>query len=187
MTEQQDHNLLRFPHMITLIDLEPDGSQPQVRTITSYSDPKMEKLKKKYPHHIIQIWKPQHEETSVRYFVIDVDTDYYYKKLKSDFDWEGVVSDAKDNTREEDGEMIGSCYLGSVLSLAPSGKYYTPWAHGNVDTLDAVKDEQYYAALERLCEEHGGYLASGEGDPLDQYFEMTLEEPAEEEEEDDNA
>ena len=51
-------------------------------------------------------------------------------------DWEALVQEAKQNTHErwdEPGQIDGSVYLGSVMSLTPSGKYYMPWACGNVE------------------------------------------------------
>lgn len=52
------------------------------------------------------------------------------------WNWAGIVEDAKNNVGDMgmfDDEPHGACYLGSVLSLAPSGKYYTPFANSNVD------------------------------------------------------
>jgi len=40
------------------------------------------------------------------------------------------------------GDEYLSLYLGSVMSLAPSGKYYTPWAHGNVDACPVCDGER---------------------------------------------
>ena len=34
---------------------------------------------------------------------------------------------------ENKGQFIQTIYLGSILSLTPSGKVYTPWANSNVD------------------------------------------------------
>ncbi len=34
---------------------------------------------------------------------------------------------------ENKGQFIQTIYLGSILSLTPSGKIYTPWANSNVD------------------------------------------------------
>jgi len=34
---------------------------------------------------------------------------------------------------DEDGNELQTIYLGSILSLTPSGKIYTPWASSNVD------------------------------------------------------
>jgi len=39
------------------------------------------------------------------------------------------------------GEFIQTIYLGSILSLTPSGKIYTPWANSNVDLCTRCKGE----------------------------------------------
>ena len=60
----------------------------------------------------------------------------------------------------EEGEIIGSCYLGTIMNLTPSGKFYTPWANSNVplcphckgkgSVLNPNRDPMKYAeALEK--------------------------------------
>lgn len=51
-------------------------------------------------------------------------------------------------------------YLGDVTNLAPSGKYYTPWACSNVTEQEAQTDEDYWEELGRAAAEAGGYIAS---------------------------
>jgi hypothetical protein len=52
------------------------------------------------------------------------------------YDWAAIVSEAQDNVtlpddpRNPDDSLLGYCYLGSLIN--PSGKYYTPFACGNV-------------------------------------------------------
>ena len=58
-------------------------------------------------------------------------------------------------------------YLGSVLNLAPSGKYYTPFACSNVTEEEAEKDELFFEQLEAELESIGCFLESSEGDPCD--------------------
>ena len=60
-------------------------------------------------------------------------------------------------------------YLGSILSIMPSGKYYMPWACSNVTEEEAAKDEAFREALESEAEEAGLSLESGEGNPLDMF------------------
>lgn len=102
-----------------------------------------------------------------------------YAKVLREFDWPGLVKQAKDLPCSEQrcalqlvaGESpMHSIYLGSVLSLSPSGKYYTPFANGNVTDAEAKKDEAWYSAMDRAAEKHGGTIESGEGDPCDLYF-----------------
>ena len=42
---------------------------------------------------------------------------------------------------ENPGQFIQTIYLGSILSLTPSGKIYTPWANSNVDLCTRCKGE----------------------------------------------
>jgi hypothetical protein len=58
-------------------------------------------------------------------------------------------------------------YLGSVMSLMPSGKYYTAWANSNVTEKEAERDERERERMESAANEVGAWLESGEGDPTD--------------------
>jgi hypothetical protein len=82
-------------------------------------------------------------------------------------------------------------FLGTVMSLYPSGKYYTPFANSNVEVCDACaeagdvpcdkdspcsgvdghceacQDARYGEALEQEADEHGYHIMNGEGDPCD--------------------
>jgi hypothetical protein len=62
-----------------------------------------------------------------------------------------------------------SVYIGTVFNLAPSGKYYMPWACSNVTEKEAEQDEEWYEAVEQELDQFGLYLESGEGDPCDLY------------------
>ena len=75
-------------------------------------------------------------------------------------DWEEM------ETWEEDETYLGQ-YIGTVFSLCPSGKYYTPFANSNVDIMEATKDMYFYETLERLLNDKEYWLQSGEGDPCD--------------------
>jgi hypothetical protein len=44
-----------------------------------------------------------------------------------------------------------------------------PWCDGE-GSEEAYRDQLYYAALDTLAEEQGGYIFSGEGDPCDIFF-----------------
>lgn len=89
--------------------------------------------------------------------------------------------------RDEDGQIIESTYLGSVLNHCPSGKYYLPFACSNVivcprckgagcdycghlGSHEAFQDQEYFDALESTLEKHGAWYAGGEGDPLDMHI-----------------
>jgi len=84
---------------------------------------------------------------------------HYRAKIES-WDWEGIVADCQET---------GGTYLGSCLSLAPSGKYYTFWT-SNQTRKDETKDEAFYEVLDEVAEAHGGWIESGEGDPCDICF-----------------
>ena len=74
-------------------------------------------MKQKYPYT---------DENGVlhasRHVTVFIDIPYVRRELESSDDW-----------HEEDGSLRRSCYLGSWLSLSPSGKIYAPWANSNVD------------------------------------------------------
>lgn len=98
--------------------------------------------------------------------------DYYAAKIESDFDWQQLETDTLDNldTIDYSGEKLGRVYLGSALDLNPSGKYWVVWAASNVNDIETAKDIAFNQALDRIASKYGGWIESGEGDPLDQYF-----------------
>lgn len=67
-------------------------------------------------------------------------------------------------------ETYMSVYLGSVMSLMPSGKYYTPWANSNVTESEALKDEKERERMENAASSLDAWLESGEGDPTDVFL-----------------
>jgi len=48
--------------------------------------------------------------------------------------------DNSETYEDEEGNKIQTIYLGSILSLTPSGKIYYPFAHSNVDNCPKCKD-----------------------------------------------
>jgi hypothetical protein len=54
------------------------------------------------------------------------------------WDWDTIVRQAEESLaerRDEEGDsddLWGGAFLGTVFALSPSGKYYTPWAAGNL-------------------------------------------------------
>lgn len=105
----------------------------------------------------------------------------YAKEIESRFDWAGLAHDCDQNyadavkqygqewadNQAEYGQGCRSAYLGSCLSLSPSGKYYTPFACSNVSIQEALEDAAWYDALDYVAEKHGLYVECGEGDPTD--------------------
>ena len=95
-------------------------------------------------------------------------------------------------------EKIQLVFLGTVFALAPSGKYYMPWACNNltvcpecqgelskVDTCDhchglgsreAYEDSVFYEYLNEYAEQHDCWIMSGEGDPCDLFLGRNVEE-----------
>ena len=65
------------------------------------------------------------------------------------------------------GERYREVFVGTVFSLAPFGKYYTPWACSNVIMDEFEKDQEYWDAQDAEAEKRGLYVISGEGDPCD--------------------
>jgi hypothetical protein len=69
-----------------------------------------------------------------------------------------------------DTEWKMSLYLGSVMSLMPSGKYYTAWANSNVTEGEANKGAAEWERMESAASELGAWIESGEGDPTDAFL-----------------
>ena len=67
-----------------------------------------------------------------------------------------------------------STYIGSYLSLDPCGRYH------HILSINGLTSrcEAYWESLEKAATRLGGWIESGEGDPLDQYYcEACPEEP----------
>lgn len=88
-------------------------------------------------------------------------------------DWPAIVAECRGNLAIRDGCLVGLCYLGSVFSLMPSGKYYTPWC-SNQTWRDAAMDSAFMELLESAAEAHGLCIESGEGDPCDMFATMYM-------------
>lgn len=193
-----------------------------------------------------------------------------YEKYRAEinaWNWDAIIANAENNPVESndymgDGETYGSEYIGSVLSLSPSGKYYTPWANSNVDecpmchgtskvkngrgdqalyekmkdeenqlrqdmmrqykqfdewpkeihvildrilkdikvvipeiqcprcgglgSYEAYQDQEFWQALEDVANKHGGWIESGEGDPLDTFFCVSIDQPEDDDSDDED-
>jgi len=46
-------------------------------------------------------------------------------------------------------------FLGSIYSLYPSGKFYTPWAHSNVSEEEAIADEKWREEVDNRLSDIG--------------------------------
>lgn len=95
--------------------------------------------------------------------------------MKTGINWD-AVKDEMENSEwgpseyGADDQEERSVYLGTVMDLMPSGKYYTPWANSNVTEKEAEKDAEYWETLDSEASEHGYYIFNGEGDPCDVYI-----------------
>lgn len=101
----------------------------------------------------------------------------YYTQIKG-WNWPAIVEEAKKKKNtviDFEGNRHGYFLLGSVFNTMPSGKYYTPWAHSNVTKEEAERDEIFLDALESIALRHNGWIESGEGDPCDIFFVISLE------------
>lgn len=96
-----------------------------------------------------------------------------------DWDWEAAVKEAKGNPQEPEdsfSEPYGSVYLGTVMSIMPSGKYWTCWACSNVTEKEELADEAYNDILNECAEAAGGWIESGlNGDLCDLFFCVPLD------------
>lgn len=102
--------------------------------------------------------------------------------IKDEYNWDVIVKELND----PDSDMIvdddfndckyAALYIGSVLSIFPSGKFYTPFANSNIENVrEALIDECYREALESKLDSLGLWMESGEGDPLDTFFCKSLD------------
>lgn len=66
---------------------------------------------------------------------------------------------------DEDNQQVA--YVGSILAIAPSGKYYTGWT-SNQTTLDELMDETFWEFIAKLLPDV--WFEGGEGDPTDLYM-----------------
>lgn len=101
----------------------------------------------------------------------DADTEFYLRQVRQEFDWK-VIAEKPDHIEDADDgdDPIARTYLGSILTLYPSGKYYTPWARTNVSLSEATLDTCYRDALDKLAQEFDGWIEEGDDDPLDIFF-----------------
>jgi len=104
--------------------------------------------------------------------VIDLEINRYEADIRK-WDWAGLKADALRNPTEDidgRGDVYYQTFLGTVFAIMPSGKYYMLWACSNVSEEEASADEEFMEALEKVAEEHGMWVESGEGDPCDMFL-----------------
>jgi hypothetical protein len=93
-----------------------------------------------------------------------------YRKEIEGWNWAWIKNEAAQCTATSDsGEVFGSCFIGTVQSLAPSGRYTAPW------NRTSAQDSAFFRALDDIAAEHGMWIESGEGDPCDLYACVAVE------------
>ena len=90
-----------------------------------------------------------------------------YKKEFETWNWEAMKLEAEREMSvdlDNPDLLVGRVFIGSLLSVTPSGKIYTPFAHSNVTEYEANRDEEWHAALEAVAEEHDMTTIYDDGD-----------------------
>jgi len=103
---------------------------------------------------------------------------HYSEKIASVWNFDAIKRECEANAEydEEADSKIGYCYLGSHLSIAPSGKYYTFWTTNQTHS-DTIKDEVFWSEFEKAIESHGMFLGGSDtGDGLDVVCGMVIDE-----------
>lgn len=101
---------------------------------------------------------------------------HYKKQILEEFVWDRIEQEARKNCFvDEEGNIIASCWIGTVFALYPSGKYWTWWACSNVSRSERAKDEAYAFALEEVLDDKGFFQTCGEGDSTDVFFQKVID------------
>lgn len=170
-------NTLRFPlrRIGTNLDTGETFNHPFGRNVSGW-EKRWDKAVPRYPDHFITLWRPfdNMEEGNVTYMPLISDCQRY-RTDAAGFDWDALVEQTKENVEEEDGQMVGRAFIGTVFSVMPSGKFYMPWATGNVTLDEAGRDTIFMEHLEREAANRSGSIEGGEGDPTDLFFVRSFE------------
>jgi hypothetical protein len=83
---------------------------------------------------------------------------WYREKIET-WDWASLSQSCGENPQWDDGDghIIGRAWLGSVLSIMPSGKIHTQWT-SNQGVRDVIRDKEFMRALEYVAENHGLFI-----------------------------
>ena len=114
--------------------------------------------------------------------VFDLMVEKYSKEIESEYLWNNILNELnnpdEDMIVDDDFNDIkyASLYIGSVLSIMPSGKFYMPFACSNINNVrEALLDECYREAFELKCGSLELWLENGEGDPTDMFICKTID------------
>lgn len=88
---------------------------------------------------------------------------------KHNLDIEGIRDEMETSAWEEvePGRQERRVFLGTVMALYPSGKYYMPFACSNITEEEGDKDQEWREAVEEDFTALGYSLENGDGDPCD--------------------
>lgn len=93
----------------------------------------------------------------------------YTEEIRS-WNWDIIKKECEGNLFWDEymdpDSLIGTCILGTVFTLLPSGKYYTSFTTSHT-FFDIVKDELYHEILAIVAEEYGLYIRGNDHDPCD--------------------
>ena len=99
----------------------------------------------------------------------------HYLDEMREWSWDWVAKSFESNAKDSDCYELDDdmkhvyLFIGSVLSMLPSGKIYAPWTT-NQTRADVAKDEAWWEALAEVCEEHGCYVSTPDGCAGDDIF-----------------
>jgi hypothetical protein len=98
-----------------------------------------------------------------------------------DWDWEAASKECRENEAsagdDPGGDPFHALFFGSVMSIMPSGKYWTCFASSNVTESEQEEDVTYHELLEACASEAGGWIENGlNGDYCDMFFCLPVEE-----------
>jgi hypothetical protein len=72
-------------------------------------------------------------------------------------------------------ELIGSCYIGTVFHIMPSGKYWQWSADNNVTRIEKIKDLAFWGALQMEAKSRNMWVEPSEHDPRDLFVSCWVE------------
>ncbi len=87
---------------------------------------------------------------------------------------EGPDAEVHEGPGLSDERLYGSSYLGTVMALTPSGKFWMPWSSSHLTSLEKRRDSAWFTALFHAAAKHDGWIEHGEGDPCDLFFAMNV-------------
>ena len=102
-----------------------------------------------------------------------------YRKEIEDWNWKEIKKSALENViADYDGNVLGSCFIGTVFGVMPSGKFYMPWTT-NQTRSDVIRDSCFMDALEEIAEKHGMFVTNSEADSCDMLIQCIINDPSE--------